>query len=133
VISLTPGPDILTELGGSLSLTCRATVVDHLLVEPTILWLLPNGSHGNSSNIKTRNITRTLYESTLTLNLIQISQQGQYQCNVSINIPNSTLPTKSNVSMTDVSVRRKFYVEILEPRLVPKLEWNLPLTWSTQA
>ena len=34
----------LTIAGGSVSLTCTATVIDHLVVTPDLQWLAPDGS-----------------------------------------------------------------------------------------
>ena len=92
----------LTIAGGSVSLTCTATVIDNLVVTPDLQWLDPDGS-----NLVAMNITRSdlVFTRAVELNSLRTSQGGQYRCEATLTIPDG--PIALGMASTDVRVQSK--------------------------
>ena len=90
--------------GQAHTLTCTATVVENLVVEPTLEWLDTdtNVVGGNSITVGPPVTTGTNTTLTLTFNPLLTSHGGRYTCRVSINI--SAISLSNSNEMSDVVV-----------------------------
>ena len=95
----------LTRAGGSVSLTCTAAVIDHLVVTPVLQWLDPDGS-----NLVAMNIVQSgsVFTREVVLNFLRTSQAGQYGCEASLAIPDG--PIALGLASIDVRVQSEQYL-----------------------
>lgn len=101
-------PNGSTTAGDAYTLTCSATVVENLAVEPDIQWLY-NGTTVGGTNI-TMGAVRVMgnvFTRNLTFNPLRTSHGGKYICNTSINVSAISLIGISNESFLDVTVQSK--------------------------
>ena len=93
----------LTIAGGSVSLTCTATVIDNLVVTPDLQWLAPDGSNLVAMNIMQSDL---VFTREVELNSLRTSQGGQYRCEATLTIPD--VPLALGMASTDVRVQSKY-------------------------
>lgn len=104
MVTLSPSPRVYATTADAVTLTCMASVVDHVVVEPSLEWVFPNGSV--IRNVET-NVSGTLYTSMLPLESLQASQSGQYQCIARITITQLGMLTKSGRNYTAIIAKSK--------------------------
>ena len=107
-MTVSPASGVLVGIGEPVSLTCTASVVDHLVVSPIIEWLHPDGAI--ITHTQEANTSSTIHTSTLHFDSVQASDRGEYFCNVSIiiPIPSVTIPTVSSVNSTNITIGSKY-------------------------
>ena len=91
----------LTLAGGDISLTCTATVIPHLVMNPDLQWQGPEGSVAMDTVQSDLVFTRELVVSSL-----RTSQAGQYSCVATISIPG--IPPAQSSNSTEVRVQGKW-------------------------
>ena len=105
----------VTEAGQSLSLTCNASVVEHLVVSPQVVWMQPSGSIVGSGNPSTGSdpvVHGTISTHSIYFTPLQTSHGGRYTCWASIHIP--SLPLLLNINATSlVLVQSKYFMSKL--------------------
>ena len=74
--------------GQAHTLICTATIVENLVIEPTLEWLDTDRRvvGGNSITVGSSVTTGTITSLTLTFDPLHISHGGRYTCRASINI-----------------------------------------------
>ena len=96
--------------GEVYTLSCTASVVEKLVLVPTIQWEYSNGSavEGGStftlSDVVTSGNTTTR---NLTFSPLQTSHGGKYTCRAIINIPSISISGLNSSKSTDVVVQSK--------------------------
>ena len=109
-VSVTSPPETLA--GSLLSLTCNVSVVELLVMEPSVEWLGSNGSpissDGNPSVSSRMVVSGTLSTRVVEFSLLQTSHGGQYSCLAKLTIPNIT-PLNSTAN-TDVIIQSELTV-----------------------
>ena len=95
----------LTIAGGSVSLTCAATVIDNLVVTPDLQWLAPDGSNLVDMNIMQSDL---VFTREVELNSLCTSQAGQYRCEATLTIPGG--PTALGNASTVVRVQSEYLI-----------------------
>ena len=103
---VTISPDGSTTAGDVYTLTCNATVVENLAVEPDIEWLYSNGTIVDIT-VGTIMMTSNVFTRNLTFNPLRTSDGGQYICNTSINVSSISLKSISSESSLNVTVQSK--------------------------
>ena len=108
-----PNPDVsvtlppVTLAGSPLSLTCNVSVVEFLVMKPSVEWLGPNdspiSSDGNPSVIARPFVSGTLATYVVQFSSLRTSHVGQYSCHANLTIPNIT--SLSNMAITNVTVQ----------------------------
>ena len=98
--------------GQAHTLTCTATVVENLVVEPTLEWLDTDRNRvgGNSITVGPPVTTGTNTTLTLTFNPLHTSHGGRYTCRATVNIPAISSVNSSEVS--DVLVQSKSFEDV---------------------
>ena len=96
-------PAILAIAGGSVSLTCTATVIDNLVVTPDLQWLAPDGSNLDAMDIMQSGL---IFTRELVLNSMRTSQGGHYRCEATLTIPD--VPLALGMASTDVRVQGEY-------------------------
>ena len=98
--------------GQAHTLTCTATVVENLVVEPTLEWLDTDRNivGGNSITVGPPVTTGTNTTLTLTFNPLHTSHGGRYTCRATVNIPAISSVNSSEVS--DVLVQSKSFEDV---------------------
>ena len=98
--------------GQAHTLTCTATVVENLVVEPTLEWLDTDRNivGGNSITVGPPITTGTNTTLTLTFDPLHTSHGGRYTCRASINIPAISIVNSSEAS--DVVVQSKSFEDV---------------------
>ena len=78
-----------TAAGDVYTLTCNATVVENLAVEPGIQWRYTNGTTVGGTNITVGAVMMTGNVSTqnLTFSPLRTSHGGQYICKANVYVP----------------------------------------------
>ena len=103
---------LVAEAGQPVSLTCVATVVEYLIVSPTLQWMRLNGSileeGQNPSAGSSPLVSGTNSTLKASFNPLLASHGGQYLCTASINV--SGVPVTSNNTGTSISVQSKLLV-----------------------
>ena len=100
----------LTLAGSSTSLTCTATVIDHLVVDPVLRWLDMDGSMivPNGDPAVTETTQSGLdFTSRLEFRTLRTSHGDQYTCRATIRI-NEDVQTQTE-GTTDVRVQSKWH------------------------
>ena len=94
--------------GQAYTLTCTATVVENLVVEPALEWLDRdrNVVGGNDITVRPSVTMGTNTTLTLTFDPLHTSHGGRYTCRASINIPAISF-SNSNEADSDVIVQSK--------------------------
>ena len=94
----------LTIAGGSVSLTCTATAIDHLVVTPDLQWLAPDGS----DLVTMGDIVQfgLVFTREVVHNTLHTSQGGQYRCEAALTIPDG--PIALGMASTDVRVQSEY-------------------------
>ena len=89
-------------------LTCTATVVENLVVEPTLEWLDTDRHVVGDNDISVGSSVTTGTNTTLTLTFdpLHTSHGGRYTCRARINIPAISF-SNSNEANSDVNVQSK--------------------------
>ena len=102
-------PDGSTTAGDVYTLTCNATVVENLFVEPDIQWLYTNDTTVGGTNITigTTRMTGNVFTRNLTFCPLHTSHGRQYTCRTSINVSAISLSGISSESSINVTVRSK--------------------------
>ena len=102
-------PDVSTTAGDVYTLTCSATVVDNLAVEPNILWLYTNGTTVGGTNITVGAVMMTgnVFTQNLTFSPLYTSHGGQYICRASVDIPAISLQGIGRQSSMNITVQSK--------------------------
>ena len=95
--------------GQTHTLICTATVVENVVVEPTLEWL-DTDRHvgGNSVTVGPAVTTGTNTTLTLTFDLLHTSHGGRYTCRARINIPAISSVNSSEVSDVVVVQSKSF-------------------------
>ena len=98
--------------GQAHTVTCTATVVENLVVEPTLEWLDTDRNivGGNSITVGPPITTGTNTTLTLTFDPLHTSHGGRYTCRATINITAISIINSSEVS--DVVVQSKSFEDI---------------------
>ena len=106
-----PDPEVATSAdatmtaGGVLELTCTVTVVENLIVEPTLQWIGGSvGSAGVTESATT--VSGATSTRNLTFSPLLTSHGAQYTCQATINISSINV-TKTGSNSTDVMVQSK--------------------------
>ena len=99
--------------GQAHTLTCTATVVENLVVEPTLKWLNTDTNivGGNDITVGPPITTNTNSTLTLTFNPLHTSHGGRYTCRASINISAISL-SNSSETFDDVVVQSKSFEDV---------------------
>ena len=101
--------------GEMLTLTCRVTVVEGLIVQPDVVWLVSGGSAVRSgvNNVTVDDVMRNGSESTLGLEFssLHTSHGGQYTCRAIINIQLIGVSDLRGNSSQNVIIQSKHYSE----------------------
>ena len=90
------------------TLTCNATVVENLAVEPDIQWLYTNGTIVGGTNITVGTVMMmgSRFIRSLIFSPLHTSHGGQYICEASVDIPAISLSGINNESTT-ITVQSK--------------------------
>ena len=112
-----------TTAGEVYSLSCTATVVENLVVVPTIQWEYSNGSAvegGSTFTVSAVVITGNTTTHNLTFSPLRTSHRGEYTCRAIINIPSISISGLNSSQSTDVVVQSKTlgYICWIVPTLV---------------
>ena len=93
-------------------LTCTATVVENLVVVPTLEWLDTDRNIVGDNSITVAPPVTTGINTTLTLTFdpLHTSHGGRYTCRATINIPVISIVNSSEVS--DVLVQSKSFEDV---------------------
>ena len=89
----------VTEAGQPLSLTCTATVIPHLAMDPLLEWVGPNDSIMDPVG------SGETFSRTLVFSPLRTSHGAQYSCRVTINI--TDIPVVVSVDTVNVTVQSK--------------------------
>lgn len=114
-----PGITIRTEgnpiAGQQYSLICTVTVVEDLVVEPSVAWLNSNDDPVSGEDITVGNTERMGTTTTLTLVFqpLHTSHGGAYTCRASISVAEISLSDLSSTSSADVNVASKLVCQEL--------------------
>ena len=106
-----PPPDVtvssppVTKAGQPLSLTCTATVIPHLAMDPLLEWV---GSNSPYSSIMDPVRSGEAFSRTLVFSPLRTSHGGQYSCRATINI--TDIPAVVSVDTVNVTVQSKSVV-----------------------
>ena len=102
-------PDGSTTAGDVYTLSCSATVVENLAVEPDIQWLYTNGTTvgGTDITVGAVRMTGNVFTQNLTFSPLHTSHGGRYICRASVNISAISLPVISSQSSLNVTVQSK--------------------------
>ncbi len=103
VPTITLPPSMVVTAGQPLSLTCNVTVVEHLVVDPVVEWVVSTGDTPPAGDTVTSGVvsTRTVsYDSLLT------SHGGRYMCRASISI--SGMNVAQNEDSIDITIQSKY-------------------------
>ena len=94
--------------GQAYTLTCTATVIENLVVEPALEWLARDRNVVGGNDITVRPSVTMGTNTTLTLifNPLRTSHGGRYTCRASINIPAISFSNSSEAD-SDVIVQSK--------------------------
>ena len=94
--------------GQAYTLTCTATVIENLVVEPTLEWLdrYRNVVGGHDISVRSSITTGTNTTLILTFNPLHTSHGGRYICRARIDISAISI-LNSNETDSDVTVRSK--------------------------
>ena len=104
--------------GEVYTLGCTATVVENLVVVPTIQWEYSNGSAVEGGSTSTLSDMVTLGNTTthnLTFSPLQTSHGGEYTCRAIINIP--------SISISVLNASQTFGVVIQSKMMLCYLCW----------
>ena len=96
--------------GEVYTLNCTATVVENLVVVPTIQWEYSNGSAvegGSTSTLSDMVTSGNTTTHNLTFSPLQTSHGGEYTCRAIINIPSISISGLNSSKSTDVVVQSK--------------------------
>ena len=90
------------------TLTCTATVIENLVVPPTVEWLIGGQSVSNSNGIivEPTEVSGVNSSRVLRISTLRSSHGGQYTCRARINIPEADLLVDGSQER-DVSVQCK--------------------------
>lgn len=91
--TLTISPDGPTTVGMDVVLSCVVTVVEGLVVAPTVEWVLYQGNATISENTTTNG---SVYQRDIEFNPLQALHGGLYVCSASVSIPSASVPLLSN-------------------------------------
>ena len=91
----------VTEAGQPLSLTCTATVIPHLAMDPLLEWVGPNNSFYSIMDPVGRGET---FSRTLVFSPLRTSHGGQYSCRLTTDIPVVVSVDTVNVTVQSKSV-----------------------------
>lgn len=91
--AITISPDGPTTVGMDVVLQCIVTVVEGLVVAPTVEWVLYPGNATISENTTTDG---SMYQRDIEFNPLQALHGGLYVCSTSVSIPNTSIPFISN-------------------------------------
>ena len=96
--------------GQTHTLICTATVVEILIVEPTLGWLDTDGRvvGGNSITVGPPITTGTNTTLMLTFNPLHTSHGGRYTCRARINIPAISIVNSNETSNVVVAQSKSF-------------------------
>ena len=112
-----------TTAGEVYTLSCSATVVENLVVVPTIQWEYSNGSAvdgGSTFTLSAMVVSGNTTTRNLTFSPLRTSHGGEYTCRAIINIPSISITGLSNSQSTDVVVQSKTlgYICWIVPTLI---------------
>ena len=102
----------LTLAGSSTSLTCTATVIDYLVVDPDLQWLDTDGSVIASTSTSDLAVMETAQSGLdfirrVEFRTLRTSHGGQYRCRTTIRI-NEDVQAQAEAT-TDVRVQSKWH------------------------
>ena len=110
-IEVLPVPEVAihstgnTTAGEGYTLSCTATVVENLVVVPTIQWEYSNGSAVEGGSTFT--LSDMVTSGNLTFSPLRTSHGGEYTCRAIINIPSISISALSNSQSIGVVIQSK--------------------------
>ena len=101
-------PDGSTTAGDVYTLTCSATVVESLAVDPDIEWLYTNGTTVGGTNITVGAVmmTSNVFTQNLTFSPLYTSHGGQYICRAHVDIQTISLSGINSESTINVQSKQ---------------------------
>ena len=110
-----PAPDVVITSSGDATagqpytLTCTATVIENLVVPPTVEWLIGRQSVSNGDGIivEPTEVSEVNSSRVLRISTLRSSHGGQYTCRARINIPSIGISELDGMEQMDVNVPSK--------------------------
>ena len=96
--------------GERSAVTCTVTVVEGLIVNPSVVWLYANGSEiitGGEVTVGNPDVTGRVTTLNLIFSPLHTSHGGEYTCRASVNIPEIDIADLHNTDDTNVTVTGK--------------------------
>ena len=101
-------PVMTPTAGDNHTIICSVETVEHLIVKPTLKWVLISNDLANVSEYKVNSSTLAL-----AFNPLFTSYAGAYSCEATINIPEAGVVNLTQAVRTNVVIRSKSTVVMI--------------------